>query len=151
MHNTQHLQKELEYAFDLVSKPDNSLIKQGQNQLHKLKSNTNYPMLLLSYLKDSIGYDGKLRASIQLRIWCDNYKVHVSSFRICRNFSATPTSPPSRMSRPIYCLPSLLSMGRFNRLSCQALQLSLLSNSLITGSISSLVLSTTPPKIHKPL
>lgn len=50
------LQKQLDYAFDLVSKPDNFSIKQGETHLNRLKANIEYPILLLQYMKDSLTY-----------------------------------------------------------------------------------------------
>ncbi len=81
------MQKELEHAFSLVSRQNNQSIKEGEALLNKLKSNIDYPILLLSYLKDSITYEGKLRAAIELRIWSDNYKVLIYIVRIWNNFS----------------------------------------------------------------
>lgn len=64
------MQKDLEYAFDLVQQYDNQSIKKGESIIAKLKSNIDYPILLLTYMSQCDQYNGKLRAAIELRIWC---------------------------------------------------------------------------------
>lgn len=45
--------------------------------LAKLKNNVEYPLLLIAYMKDSFVFDSKLRAAIELKLWCEKYKVFV--------------------------------------------------------------------------
>lgn len=67
------MQKELEHAFELVG--NGSSVKAAENMLGKLRRSFEYPMLLISYLNESQSFNGKLRAAIELKIWCDAYKV----------------------------------------------------------------------------
>lgn len=69
---------ELQEAFNLVSNPNTQSIRNGEALLKKLKTNnTNYPIFLLNYMKDSNNFEGKLRAAIELRIWTEDYKVTI--------------------------------------------------------------------------
>jgi hypothetical protein len=72
------MEGELNQAFSLVSKHDNASIKQGEHLLSILKKESSYPLALLQYMGNpAISDDGKLRASIELRLWCQYYKVIV--------------------------------------------------------------------------
>lgn len=71
----QNLQKELEHAFSYFEQHDNQSIKSGEALLSKLRSIIDYPILLLTFMRNTDTKVGKLRAAIELRIWCENYKV----------------------------------------------------------------------------
>ncbi len=60
----QNLQKELEHAFSYCEQRDNQSIKTGEAMLAKLRALTDYPMLLLTYMKNADTNVGKLRAAI---------------------------------------------------------------------------------------
>lgn len=62
--------QELQEAFNLVGQTNNQAIKAGEAMLARMRSNINYPSLLFTCLKESDTYLTKLRAAIELRIWC---------------------------------------------------------------------------------
>jgi hypothetical protein len=65
------MEGELSRAFQMVSQPNNAIIKEGTNLLASLKKDNIYPLALLQYMNNSaISDEGKLRAAIELRIWC---------------------------------------------------------------------------------
>lgn len=74
-----NLTNELQQAFNLVSNPNNQLIQNGEAMLKKLKMNADYPLHLLKYMKENHNNVGQLRAAIELRIWCEDYKVPILS------------------------------------------------------------------------
>lgn len=68
------MDNELNRAFQLVSQPDNSRIKEGEIILGSIKKQIMYPLSLLQFMNNaSAGAEGHLRAAIELRIWCQNY------------------------------------------------------------------------------
>ena len=59
---------ELEQAFEMVN--CGSSVKLAEETIKRMRQMPDYPMLLLSHLNDSKTFQGKLRASIELKIWC---------------------------------------------------------------------------------
>lgn len=77
------MEGELSRAFQMVSQPDNLVIKQGEHLLASLKKEGAYPLALLHYINNpAISDEGKLRAAIELRLWCQYYKVLLHQSRI---------------------------------------------------------------------
>lgn len=65
---------------------------------------------------------GKLRAAIELRIWCDNYKVvYIGYFRIWKNLKGILIIILLRKLKVIYCLLFFLLVIKFSRQFYQAL------------------------------
>lgn len=68
-------------------------VKAAEQILNKLRSYPEYPMLLLSHLNESPTFNGKLMAAIELKTWCDAYKVIVIfELRIWNNLKGNNTS-----------------------------------------------------------
>lgn len=67
------MQKELEQAFEMANY--GSSVKAAEEILGRLRKAPEYPLLLLSHLNEAPTFNGKLKAAIELKIWCDAYKV----------------------------------------------------------------------------
>lgn len=96
--------QDLNEAFKLVNETNNQAIKAGEAILAKMRNNINYPNLLFTCLKDSSIDVQKLRASIELRIWCESYKVYLSLFRTWKSLKEMPIKEKFKISKLTYCL-----------------------------------------------
>lgn len=93
---------ELQQAFEMTS--DGKSVKAAEQILNRLRTVPEYPTLLLTYLNESQMFNGKLLAAIELKIWCDAYKVYLWwLFRICKNLSDRSIRTSSKMLRQICC------------------------------------------------
>lgn len=62
-------------AFQLVEQPNNEVIKEGESLLGRLKKDSQYPLGLILYIHNSNTHQtAKLRAAIELKLWCQYYK-----------------------------------------------------------------------------
>ena len=110
------MEVQLNTAFKLVSQPNNQSIKEGEHLLNLLKKDKTYPIALLHYMNSSnIGPDGKLRAAIELKLWCEFFKVFLVLFRISKNFKGIFMEMYYRVSSNPSCMPISISQSKFQK------------------------------------
>lgn len=94
------MEVELNKAFHLVSQPNNQAIKEGENMLNFLKKDQGYPIALLQYMNaPAVPPEGKLRAAIELKLWCEFFKVRRRLFRDWKSLRGISTLVLSRTSK----------------------------------------------------
>jgi len=71
----QELLQIITTAFQNCSLPDSLKRKQGEQTLISLGNTPSYPLLLLQLILNQMNFDISLRASIELKKWCEKYDV----------------------------------------------------------------------------
>ena len=76
----------------LVGRGSNDCLREGEQLLSRLKKDKQFPLTLLGFLNNtSVPGELQLLSSIQIRQWCEFFKVLLLACRTCRPSSATST------------------------------------------------------------
>ena len=103
-------------AFSLVSQPNSNLIKQGEQMLAILKKSEEYPLSLINFMNNpAVSPEGKLRSAIELKLWCEHFKVTTSRSRQFRSFKDSSTPESLRMSNPTFSSPISTSNSKYQK------------------------------------
>lgn len=71
----------LAIIFSNCSKADQVIRKTAESDLKKLSESPQYPIFLAQYLLNEKTPDLALRSSIELKKWCEDYKVFKLKFK----------------------------------------------------------------------